>query len=211
MSTEVKEKYVDEVDVDQMNDEQAEVELKNSQNGDAAPVDDLEVLRPHSNKQLWTIGKGDYQRTYEQKPLSFFGKMEFFKLVGGVVDSALEAGTSVDALLGGVAAGPRGGKLTTDDLRQADQFVLMAAKLTEHAPDFLLDSFCIWLRVPEDDRFWVKSVMKDELNDEVAMGIIETFIDQNVEEIEDFFTKQLPGVAKRVSQRRKEHKESSKR
>jgi len=100
--------------------------------------------------------------------------------------------------------------LSADDLRQADSFVMIAAKLTEHAPDFLLDSFCIWLRVPESDRYWVKEVLKDELDDQTAMGIIETFIDQNVEEIEGFFTKQLPSVAKRVSARRKDHKASSK-
>jgi hypothetical protein len=206
---EVAENVIDELDIDQMNVEQDQVEVSNDASTDE-DRDDLEALRPRMDVETWTIGKDDYERTYTQKPLSFFGKMEFFRLVGGVVDAALEAGTSVDAMLGGVTSGPRGSKLSADDFRQADQFVLVAAKLTEHAPDFLLDSFCIWLRVPEEDRYWVKQVMKEELNDEIALGIIETFVDQNVEEIEDFFTKQLPGVAKRVSLRRNEHKASSK-
>lgn len=202
---EATETIIDNLDVDQMNDEQAEVELEDTNSSE----NDLEALRPHSKEEKWTIGTGDYKRTYVQKPLSFFGKMEFFRLVGGVVDSALEAGTSIDSLLGGVQAGPRG-TLSADDFRQADQFVLVAAKLTEHAPDFLLDSFCIWLRVPEPDRFWVKEVLKDELDDRTALSIIETFIDQNVDEIEDFFTELLPSVFKRVQARRSEHKESSK-
>ena len=41
------------------------------------------------SREQWTIGQGEFERTYVQRPLSFIAKMQWFSLVGEVLDKAM--------------------------------------------------------------------------------------------------------------------------
>jgi hypothetical protein len=137
--------------------------------------------------------------------MSFVGKMQWFALVGGVMDKALGGanGVSVNELLS--TPGERG-QFTASDLRDADTFVRALGKLMTFAPDFLLDSYCIWLGVPEHQRTLVKQIMgmpeeEGGLTDDQGLEIIEVFIDQNFDALADFFGDKIGALRKRVEQR----------
>jgi hypothetical protein len=99
--------------------------------------------------------------------------------------------------------GQRGGTLSMGDLRDADVFVKAIAKLMVYAPDLLEESYCIWLNVARGDRTFVKSVMRQPeeeggLSDDDGLMVIQTFIDQNLDAMESFFTERVPKLVKRI-------------
>jgi hypothetical protein len=198
------------VDVDQA----PEPEAPSNQNG-KAQEDVLDVLQPKAEQKQWTFGPEGMRQTYVQKPLSFIGKMQWFALVGEVLDKAM--GGENPLTVGNLLSGPgmRGGRaLSANDFRDADTFVHAVGKLVYYAPEFLLDSFCIWLNVPAHERDMVKVLMdappeEGGLSDDAGLEIIERFIDQNYDAIDSFFRDKLGLLQKRVSQRMEDRRKRS--
>lgn len=169
--------------------------------------DYLDILKPKAEPKTWVIGQGDYERTYVQKPLSFIAKMQWFSLVGDVLDRALSGPDGMS--LGNLFSGPGGGQFAPQDFSEADTFVQAVGKLLAVAPDFLVNSYCIWLNVPDYERPGVAEIMMlppDEggLSDEQGMEIIEVFIDQNYEALDSFFRESLGRLQRRVQTRAQE-------
>lgn len=172
----------------------------------AEEEDVLDILTPKAEPKTWVIGKDDYERTYVQKPLSFIAKMQWFSLVGDVLDRALSGPDGMS--LGNLFSAP-GGQIAPQDFREADTFVQAVGKLLSVAPDFLVNSYCIWLNVPDYERPTVAEIMMlppDEggLSDEQGMEIIEVFIDQNYEALDSFFRESLGRLQRRVQSRAQE-------
>jgi hypothetical protein len=137
--------------------------------------------------------------------------MQWFSLVGDVLDKSMsgEGGISVNEILA-APGDPRNG-LSLTDFRDADTFVRAIGKLVVHAPDFILDSYCIWLGVPGHQRPLVKEVMSfpaDEggLTDDQGLEIIEVFIDQNFDALADFFGGKIATLQRRISERQEARK-----
>lgn len=176
-------------------------------NGKVEETEDvLDVLQPRAEQKTWKFGPEGMQQTYVQKPLSFIGKMQWFSLIGEVLDRAM--GGDNPLTVGNLLSGPgmRGGALNPSDFRDADTFVHAVGKLVRYAPDFLLDSFCIWLNVPSHEHELAKHLMQQSpeeggLSDEDGLEIIERFIDQNYDAIDSFFRDKLGLLQKRVQQR----------
>lgn len=165
--------------------------------------DVLDAIVPNAEPHVWTIGPPDTERTFVQKPLSFIGKMQWFSLVGNVLDKALSGpqGMSLASLF---SAPNRAGQLRAQDFRDADTFVQAISKLVAAAPEFLVDSYMIWLNVPDYDRGTVRELMNlpaDEggLSDDQGMQIIETFLDQNYDALASFFGERLQALQNRVA------------
>ena len=139
-------------------------------------------------------------REYVQKPLSFVGKIQFLSYVGEVLDKAMSGANKLQ--LGSLFDVPvRGEVLTAQDFSDAETFVQAVGKLLIYAPDFLSKSYCIWLRIPEYERDWAVQAMEENLSDEDGWDIIETFIDQNWETLQGFFSEKLPSLSKRLQAR----------
>jgi hypothetical protein len=183
---------------------QQQAQQQPQQQAEPEPEDIVDVLVPKAKSVRWTFGP-DGQFNFTQRPLSFIAKMQWFSLVGEVLDKAL-SGDNAMSLNSLFSAPGRPGELTMADFRDADTFVQAIGKLLGVAPDFLVKSHCIWLNVPDWQRDLVASVMalpEDEggLSDDQGIEIIETFIDQNYEALDRFFRDLLARLAKRVQQR----------
>jgi len=165
----------------------------------------LEQIQPSAKPRQWTIGPESMQRTYTQKPLGFLAKMQWFALVGDVLDKALsgENALSINNLFEG-PVGRNTQSLQAADFREADMFVQAVGKLLSVAPDFLVNSYCIWLNVPEYEHDLFAELMRlpaedGGMSDEVGMEIIETFLDQNYQALADFFVERLGKLQRRAS------------
>jgi hypothetical protein len=170
--------------------------------------DTLDLLVSRAEPKEWTLGKEAYERVYVQRPLSFIAKMQWFSLVGEVLDKAMsgEHALSMNNLL---SAPDARGSLTMDDFRDADTFVQAVGKLLVYAPDFLEKSFCIWLGVPDYERESTRQIMAlpaedGGLSDDDGLEIIEIFIDQNYGALDSFFREKLATLRSRVEARQKE-------
>lgn len=200
-----------EVDFEQA---KAEAEQDNNVKPQAAPEEDaLDTLVPKAEPKTWAIGPEADRRQYVQRPLSFISKMQWFALIGEVVDEAMSGSNamSVNSLL--AAPQGRGGNLTMADFADADTFVQAVGKLLVHAPDFLEKSFCIWLGVPDYEHEIARVYMalppeEGGLSDDQGMEIIEVFIDQNYEALDSFFRERLGQLRDRVEARQKKSNES---
>lgn len=167
----------------------------------------LETLQPKTAPKKWVFGPEDMKREYVQRPLSYIGKMHWFSLVGEVIERDLGGpdGISVNSLLFSARQGT-GGALTIEDFRDADTFIQAVGKILRVAPRFLLDSYCIWLQVPDYEWDLAQRLMslppeEGGLTDEDGLEMIEIFIDQNYDALYDFFTKHLRKLQKRVKAR----------
>lgn len=155
----------------------------------------LDTIEPDKSNKTWTIGPEGTQFIFTQKPLSYFAKMEFYALLADAIDKAMtaEEGFSVSGLMG------QGG-VSFDD---PDSFLKIVVKLVRFVPDIFEEAYCIFLSVPRGDRFMVKDMMRapvDEggLSDDDGLMIVQTFLDQNLDAIEEFFTGRVPKLGKRV-------------
>ena len=208
-TTEIQER---EIEFDQAVAEEAPPEAEAA--SPAEEEDVVEILEPKIDPKTWKIGKDDYERVYVQRPLSFMAKMQWFSLVGDVLDKALSGETrmSLNSLFTAPATG-RDGTLSLADFRDADTFMQALGKLLSYAPEFLLDSYVIWLGVPAHERPLVKQIMllteqEGGLSDEQGIEIIEIFIDQNYDALDAFFRQRIAELRKRVDQRQKAAKAS---
>ena len=166
------------------------------------PAEVMDVLIPKGEPKLWKFGPNQ-ELEFVQRPLSFIGKMQWFALVGGVLDKALsgENGMSVNSLF--TAPQRADGSFSVEDFRDADTFIQAIGKLLSHAPTFLTDSYCIWLGVPDYQHDVVGRIMalpeeQGGLSDEQGIEMIEIFIDQNYEAIDRFFRELVGTLQKRV-------------
>lgn len=190
-----------------------QIDQPSSEPKEEEPVDVIDTLVPRAEQRVWKVrddsGREVLERDYVQKPLSYFGKMEFFGLVGEVIDKAMqgENGLRVSSLLSG--PGFSGGSLNANAFQDADTFVQAIGKILSYAPDFLQKCYVIWWAVPEHERPWVIDVIsrapeKGGLTDEEGIEVIEIFIDQNWEALEGFFRDKLGSIRDRVQTRREE-------
>ena len=167
--------------------------------------DDLDAILPSADPREQAIRRvpdsdnpeGEVVVVYVQKPLSYFRKMEFFKLLARAMREAMEEGGGeflTDAFSGGRA--PRNfDTLRTTDFDDAGQFVSFVAAIVEIVPDVLEDCYVVWLGIPRGaQREWAKSAMRGDidgvqpLSDEDGVDIMKTFIVQNWEAMQAFFT-----------------------
>jgi len=164
---------------------------------------DAEALQPSPTDYYVVFGSEDDETrmTLVQRPLSFFGKIELFGLLGETMDKALKDGLSISELLE-TPERDSDSPLRVDDFKEADAFVKGVAKLVKFAPELLSDIYMIILNVPRGERFYVKQVMERPehlggLSDDQGIKIIEVFVAQNYESIKSFFVdKILPLLSK---------------
>jgi len=168
-------------------------------------IDVVDTIQPKIEPVTRTIKDDVETRKYVQKPLSYFGKLEFFSLIGDTVDTALQTGLTVNTVL---EAMPASTGLSARDFSDVDSFVLAISKLMKYAPDLLKDCYCVWLNVPIEERAWAKDCF-EKLSDEEGIDIMEVFIDQNAKTIEDFFRKKVTRLWNRVQRLREESSQSS--
>jgi len=164
----------------------------------------LETIVPNKEAKTWTFGKGTDVVTYVQRPLSYFGKMEWFALLAEAIDRVMQDGTTVTDMLSQVGVVGDRSSISVSDFTDADTFIRSMAKLAQAMPEFFEESYCMWLNVARGDREYVKAIMKQPeddggLNDEQGFEIMERFLDQNVGAIESFFVERLPKLGKRAS------------
>jgi hypothetical protein len=166
--------------------------------------DSTEILEPSAQLRTIHLGVEPNVKTYVQKPLSFFGKMEIFSVLGGALDKAMSGddGLSLNELLNG--PGELGGSVTAENFRDADTFVKAIGKLLQYAPDLFLDLYVVILAVPRGEREVVKEQMRHNeedggLSDDDGFGILETFIDQNWDVMADFFGARIQPLIEKVS------------
>lgn len=165
-------------------------------------LDPNEVIEPSTPERWQVIGKDDYALKFVQKPLSFFGKLDFFSVLGKALDTAMsgEDGISLAEMFEELPDDPA--EMRAQDLKDQATFVRGLAKLVAYAPEMFADVYCVILAVPKGRREMVKQLMsapesEGGLSDEDGVGILDTFIDQNWEVLLDFFK----GPAKRLAQK----------
>lgn len=153
-------------------------------------VSPLEELVPSQQAVEVKFGIDDHL-VYTQRPLSFFGKMELFAVLGGAIDKALsKGGVNIEELLDDIPSGD------IDDFKEAELFLKNIAKIVQFVPDALKDLYMVALAVPREEREYVISVMERPeieggLSDEQGIAILEVFVDQNWDVLLDFFKKKI--------------------
>jgi hypothetical protein len=189
--------------------------------------EDMDALEDLTAQRTWVIGKppelGGKENqfsVYTQKPLGYFQMMRFMSLTANTISEAVKAGGTVqlEDLWGeeGLTWRERGQRLRSQDFSDAGSFIAMAFKLIAYSPDFLLDCYCLWLDVPAGtEREWAKRVMArpwDPANGQYGLKeddgdeIVQTFIDQNYEDIRTFFVEKLPKWVLRLSKQERDRK-----
>lgn len=152
--------------------------------------EEMDILEPMVENKPWTFtDENNESRVYVQKPLSFFGKIEFFSLIGDAVDrlNTEDRPLNLTEMFGGQAT--------------ADTFVALLSRIAGQAPETLQEAYCIFLHVPRGERDWAKWVMESQLTDDEGMDIIERFVDQNAESIQDFFGSKGQSLMKKITSR----------
>lgn len=182
--------------------------------------DVLEVILPSAEPRTQKIlaTNGEPVREYVQKPLSYFRKMAFFKLLAKALRKIVDEGGPEaigDLLTGGV--GDRNlASLAQTDFDDAGGFMRFVTAIVEEVPDMLEDAYVIWLSVPPGEREWAKAAMRGDLaeiqplSDEDGVEILKVFVVQNWEAMQRFFTvhaREVLDVA-RAEQRRINQDES---
>ena len=157
------------------------------------------------------VEKRSFEKTYWQKPLSFAGMLEFTRLLGEKISEAMSGpdGLTVDGVFSEGKQALADGQLllAREDFSSVDAFVKGLARLASYAPTLIEECQCIWLRVPLHERPIVKQVWSNApgeggLRASEGSEMLDVFLGQNYEEVEDFFVVQLPALAKRVTKLR---------
>lgn len=160
------------------------------------PSEDVtEAIEPSVATKLWTLGVGENSTVYEQRPLSFFGKLELTGKLGEILDDAMNTGLSLDSIL-----------TTGRSASDADFFMRALVKLATMVPYRMPELFCIFLGVPRGERAWATLMMERDgdnggLSDDDGISIMETFLDQNLEIMQSFFGDRLLPLYTRVKNR----------
>jgi hypothetical protein len=183
---------------------------------------ELDKLDPQTKPKRWMIGKtpeeGGNEKQYSvyvQDKLPWMPRQQFFSLVARTFSQAIKAsGGNVGGMGdifgddGGGSLMERGRRLTQRDLTDASQFMTLAFELIGYSADFLIDCYVILLDVPRTEREWARMRFSEPwdpgkekygLRDEQHEEIIQTFIDQNYEEIRRFFVVTMPTMGRRIA------------
>lgn len=138
-----------------------------------------------------------FDKIYEQRRLSFFGKLEFTRTVKRFLDD--------DERLAELIAQLR----ASDNDERISALVQLVLTMVEQGPETAKQIFMQALNVPEQDR-WIVSGILDQphdddtgqggLNDDDAMAIIETFVDQNAKAMRDLFFDRMRQLGERVQE-----------
>jgi hypothetical protein len=190
-------------------DEDVEREVKKTTKKTSAKKDNpIEVIIPQIDPKTWVLSLEDgdeiEEREFVQKPLTYFDKIKYFGMVGQTLDAilAVDSGITLNTLLSGSStqfdANNPMASLAGQDM---DSFIGLLIRMAGFAPDFLKKSYLIWLGVPMNEREWADQAL-DSIDDEMGVQILETFVDQNWEAVEDFFTKYARRVWARVQKAR---------
>jgi hypothetical protein len=190
---------------------------------------ELDKLQPLVEVVSYTIGKppesggekNEYS-IYVQQPLGYIATLRFYGLVGKTIAEAVKAGGVVDL---GDAFNQAGGniqerakQIMEQSFNDAGSFAALLFQLVAYSPDFILEFYCIALDVPIAERRWAKAVMEQPhrpeqnkwgLTRKQGQEIIERFIDQNYDEVRDFFADIVNNVSKRVRKNEKRRKSTS--
>ena len=164
----------------------------------------VETLEPTITKPV-TITlyerHGEFEREliYTQQPLSFFGKLELFSILGGALERAIDEGLSLSEVLDVPKERETNTPLSTNTLLEADTFVKGVAKLARYAPDITKDIFCVSLRVPHQEREIVKELMDDQVSDEQGGEMLRGFVTDNMEALKSFFSEQILPLVESLS------------
>lgn len=187
---------------------------------DVSASEDLDDIEKQMESRVWkfegefNVMRNDetipqvFKAEYEQKPLSYFAFLEFSGLLAKKIDEAMASGLTIeDALKTAQGAVPFvvDGKtisaaVTQRDFQGADSLVQGLFKIASYVPDIMEEAQFIWLRVPRKDRPYLREIWgraRDEggMTAEEGEEMLSIFIDQNYEELEDFFVERLPRIA----------------
>jgi hypothetical protein len=190
-------------------------------------LDDHELLEPKTEHVERVIGPDIRGRDakYIQKPLTYFGKIELYGLLGRAVQIVMEGdgGLGLDQLMDFANPKDMLGRLMSslpgadtapdadeDEVGLDDAAKMLAAfsKVISVAPGMMKEAYCIVLNIPLGHRKWAIEWGLPEIDDETGEDILHTFVDQNWGVMEDFFARELPKIAKRIVQARARHRQS---
>lgn len=146
----------------------------------------VEVLEPEVTEKQIVLGTGENTLILTQKPLTFFGKIEFFSVAGKAVEKILSEGNTVSDLLDS-GVGELGEMPLNEGAEGVDSFVKAIASIVKYVPEVLGDLYCVILNIPRAQREEIKARLETELDDEQGFEILETFVDQNWEVLTNFF------------------------
>jgi hypothetical protein len=194
------------------------------------PEGEIEELEDRSmpvERTLWNIrpprdGQPEQriERTYTQKGLKWFGKIELYGLLGQAVRVVLEGDNPmgignlmdfaqnpqqmVNDLVGNLpGAEDAPDRDDSQDLEvEAGKVLAAFAEVVARAPELLSAAYCIVLAIPKTHRNWAIEWAFPNMDDEMGQDILHTFIDQNWGVMEEFFTQELPKIVKRVAKAR---------
>ena len=191
------------------------------------PVDDLsEIRRWVVGKPPGEGGKDTEYSVYVQQPLGWMARSRFFALISSALSRAIRASGGEVAGMGDIFGNEggtirqRGERLMARDWQDASTFMALAAELTAYVPDLMIEFYLIWLQVPTSERNFAKIVFEQPrdpernlwgFTDDEHRMIIGTFIDQNYDSLREFFTVDLPAIARRVvnNERKRQDREST--
>ena len=157
--------------------------------------DVIDKIQPSKEPKEVELSLDGDSKIFVQSSLSYFGKIEFFGLLGRSIEEIVDSGVNINSLFGGDT--PSAENIQKVGFNDLEPFVSVIAKLASHAPEFLKESYLIWLAVPPKDRAWARDAL-DRLSDEKGEEILLTFIDQNLKDIEDFFTTRRGKILKKI-------------
>lgn len=179
---------------------------------EAQKVDELiESAAPIMKRREQRIAAGpdspwpDFDKTYTQQKLSFFGKLEFVRLISKAVDAAI---SNHDGSTG-IRIADLIGVNSFEDIQRADVFIQAIVRLTAHAPDLIKDIYLISLNVPGHERPIVASIFDEAHDEETGQGglsdddgfaIMETFIAQNARVMRDFYQEKVMAIVTMVQE-----------
>lgn len=168
----------------------------------------VDEIKPRLEPRVQHIGPADAELgPYVQRELSVLGRMQWFALVGEVMDRAMSGENPLT--IGHLFEAPKGardGNPSLAEFREADTFVKALSKLVRYSADFMEESFIIWLDVPDHDQRQFKMYLKlpeseGGISEDDFFEIIETFVDQNWTAIDRFFRERLVQIRKRIEAR----------
>lgn len=197
---------------------------------DPSLEEQIEALVPYTGAKKWLIGKPpqeggeeDEFNVYTQTKLGFIEMQQFFALCSRALLKAVKEGgdsavSELSGMMGGGDIRAMSRQLQQQDFNEAANFMAMAFALVSYVPDFLVDCYALWLRVPEHQQWWFKrEVVKPYDPDRDLYGLtkedgyemVHRFLDQNYEEIRDFFVTDIPKTIDRVRKLEQQRKEKA--
>lgn len=173
----------------------------------------VEILEPGAQNRDVVIGQDPFTRTFTQRPLSFFGKLEVFSVLGGTIERVMSGpdGLTISELFEGQSG--LGDSLSDQNFSDADTFFRAIARLATFAPEVFSDLYLVFLAVPRGERELYRELMERPeeeggLSDEDGAAILETFVDQNWDVMVDFFNSRIVPLFNKISSKVQESQPS---